>query len=110
MVRFYVLPPLEHFEHAVARFLNDWLPGLPAGPDAARRFLEAVVGEPNDDSAAYVVHREHLPDSGDLNADLIEGFGADDGDEAIEISWDGHKTGMKRHRIRAMGIPECRRG
>ena len=101
---------LEHFEQALSQFLNDWLPGVQVGPDAARTLLEAVVGEPNDDSAAFVIHREHLPGSGDLNADLVEGFGADDGDEAVEISWDGRKTEAKTQRIRVMGIPERGRG
>jgi len=110
MARFYVLPPLEHVELALSRFFADWLPGLPLGPAAARRMLEVLVGEPADDSAAFIVHRDHLPGSGNLIADLTQGFGAEDGDEAIEIAWDGRRTELKRHCVGALGIPEERCG
>lgn len=110
MAVFYVLPPKEHFEHAVAEFLKPWLPGCPVGPEAARALLAAVVGEPADDSSAFVVHREELPGLGDAVDDLVIGFGAECGDEAIEIVREGSRITAKRHRIPGLGIPELRRG
>jgi hypothetical protein len=89
MSTFYLLPPRPLLADRFAAFLRLLFPGLDW--DAARRpgltgALEAAVLEHDD---VYVVYREDLPEGQPLPQALAEAFGAEAGDEVVEV----HATG-----------------
>jgi hypothetical protein len=85
MATFFVIPPRECLEQAVAEFLGRVLPGLPAEPTVTDSLLAAVEFEANRAGDVYLVHREDLPGSRDVVNDLIDAFGAERGDTVVEI-------------------------
>jgi hypothetical protein len=85
MATFYVIPPRECLEQAVADFLARVLPGLPADPPVADALLAAVEFEANRSGDVFLVHREDLPGGRDVVSDLIAGFGAEPGDKVVEV-------------------------
>ena len=89
MSTFYLLPPRPLLADRFAAFLRGVFPGLDWG--AARRLsltgaLEAAVREHDE---VYVVYREDLPDGQPLPQALADAFGAEAGDEVVEV----HATG-----------------
>lgn len=103
MATFYVLPPRECLEQAAAEFAGRVFPGLiipPAAWDAVRDAVLAANPE------TYPVHREDLP-GGDVEADLCDGFGAEPGDDVVEV---GLAVGQVGPRVRrwavAAAVPE----
>lgn len=95
MATFYVLPPRECLEHALADFLARVLPGLPS--PQWDDFLALIV-RPD----VYFVHREDLPSHGNLHADLALCFGAEPGDVVLEI---GHATPTTKPQVRRSVLP-----
>ena len=92
MSTFFVLPPRECLEHAVAEFVARLLPGLSAPPAVAEALLAALEFEANRADDAFFVHREELAGSGDTAADLRDGFGAELGDRVIDIGFTGNDS------------------
>jgi hypothetical protein len=88
MSTFYLLPPRPLLADRFAAFLGGLFPGLDWG--AARPgltgALETAVGEHED---VYLVYREDLPDGQPLPQALADAFGAEPGDEVVEV----HATG-----------------
>jgi len=87
MSLFLVLPPRPVFakvlEHAVGKTLPG-VPGVPlasAGPELTEAVTEALSRQPD----LYVLFREDLQDDDDVPGSLREGFGAENGDEVIEL-------------------------
>jgi hypothetical protein len=85
MATFYLIPPRECLEQAVAEFLTRVLPGLPNDPSVADALLAAVEFEANRTGDVYLIHREDLPGGRDVVRDLVTGFGAEPGDAVVEI-------------------------
>ncbi len=81
MSTFYVLPPRECLEQAVADFLGRILPGLTV-PETLAEELLARMAESTPD--LFLLHREDLP-GGPLVGDLVESFGAEPGDRVVEV-------------------------
>jgi hypothetical protein len=86
MARFLILPAREIIEHSVAEFIGRLLPGhsVPAG------MWERIVRDVTENQASsgnepIVLHREDLLEEGDLIDSLVQGFGAEPGDEVTEI-------------------------
>ncbi len=86
MATFFVIPPRECLEQAVAEFLARVLPGLPTDPRVTESILAAIEFEANRADDVYLIHREDLPGLGRLERDLREGFGAEAGDQIVEVS------------------------
>jgi hypothetical protein len=91
---FYVLPPRPWLAERVAGLLQTFFPGL--GWDAERRAeltdLLGLFGVFVEDAEkarghadVYVVHREDLPAGEALDRALADGFGAEPGDEVVEV-------------------------
>lgn len=85
MSTFYVLPPRPQLGRRFADFLQAILPG-PEWRDANPAVLAETLGTalmqiPD----VYVLHREDLPDGEASPQSLVDGFGAAEGDEVIEI-------------------------
>ena len=81
MSTFYVLPPRRIVAERFGDFLKSMLPGdWPR--DNLADVLESLLLAHAD---VYVVWREDLPAGGHLMALLVQGYGAEDGDEVIEV-------------------------
>jgi len=95
MATFYVLPPRPFLGRCYATYLQTLFPGLTwddaVCPDLADH-LSSIAADRKD---VYIVHREELPEDEDLARGLADGFGAEPGDEVIEV-----RPGRDAHRWR----------
>lgn len=82
MATFYVLPPRECLELAVAEFVARLLPGVPA--TAAIDHLGSLLRQEAEPVDAYFVHREDLTGAA-VDQELTDGFGAEAGDRVVEF-------------------------
>jgi hypothetical protein len=83
MSTFYLLPPRPLLGERFAGFLGQLFPGL--SWDAGRwPELADVVGAAVRQPDVYLVHREELGDE-DPERALRDGFGAESGDEVVEV-------------------------
>ncbi len=102
MSTFYLLPPRPLLADRFAAYLRLLFPGLdwedrrPALTGA----LEAAVGEHAD---VYVVYREDLPDEQPLPQALADAFGAEPGDEVVEVHATGRPGEVSTRRWRMTG-------
>jgi hypothetical protein len=85
MSTFYVLPPRPVVGERFAGFLQLVFPGLqwdaPLRTHLADALGEAALSHPD----VYVVYREDLPSGESVARALVHAFGAEAGDEVIEI-------------------------
>lgn len=84
MATFYVLPPRECLEQAVAEFVGKLVPGLPVPAALCEQILTSVAESAGDAGGMYFIHREDLA-GGPVLADLADGFGAEPGDQVVEV-------------------------
>ncbi len=85
MSRFYLLPPRPDLGERFATFLRLFFPGLD-WDGAMRLNLADAFGDAagcHDD--VIVVYRDDLPAGETVTRALVDGFGAEPGDEVIEI-------------------------
>ncbi len=85
MAIFYLLPPRPFLGERFAGFLQAFFPGLDwdgaARAQLADIFGAAIAGRPD----VYVVYREDLPAGETPARALVDGFGAEAGDEVVEV-------------------------
>jgi hypothetical protein len=86
MAVFYVLPARPLLGECLARMLRPYVPGVAVSGEACSELVEALVAGSPDGDESYVIHREDLPESDDLNASLRDGFGAEAGDQVVQVS------------------------
>lgn len=85
MATFYLLPPRECLERAVADLFAKLLPGLPLPAESWERVAEQLgtaAGWAND---VFLVPRDELPDGAPAVA-LADAYGAEPGDRVVEVS------------------------
>lgn len=102
MATFYVLPPRECLEQAMADFLAGVLPGLYPPTTLWDDVLALVAKTPQ----VFVVHREDLSGDEDLHNDLVTCFGAEPGDTVLEIGLATKSTDARVRRSLVPPIPE----
>ena len=85
MSTFYVLPPRPLPARAYAEFLRGVLPGLNLARVTWGDLADTLSEMLRSQDDVYLVHREDLPDGEDTAAALADGFGAEAGDEVIEV-------------------------
>jgi hypothetical protein len=85
MSTFYVLPPRPHVGRSFAAFLQTWFPDLDWPRDAWADLAEALAAAAGDHPDVYVVYRDDLPEGEEPGRALADGFGAEEGDEVIEV-------------------------
>jgi hypothetical protein len=82
---FYLLPPRPLLGERIAQLLMTLLPGVCRsrfdGTDLTELLTRVLAGLPE----TYVVHREDLADDEDTSTALRHGFGAEPGDEVVEV-------------------------
>lgn len=85
MATFYLLPPRPYLGDRFAGFLQAFFPGLDWAvgerTQLADVFGAALVGR----SDIYLVFREDLPQGESPSRALVDGFGAEAGDEVVEV-------------------------
>ena len=99
MSTFYVLPPRECLEQNVSEFVARVLPGVSAPATLWEDLLGLLAAGCYE---TYFIHREDLPGEGDVADDLGAGFGAEPGDEAVEV---GLAAGSAPARVRRWMVP-----
>jgi hypothetical protein len=81
---FYLMPPRPFLGDRFAAFLQSFFPGLDW--DSSQRItLADVLGEAVGRGDVYVVFRDDLPREEPLVQALRDGFGAEGGDEVVEV-------------------------
>jgi hypothetical protein len=84
MSTFYVLPPRPLLGQRFSEFLTSMFPGLGWDRDVWTELGEALAAAAGSHPDVYVVFREDLPE-GELESHLVEQFGAEEGDEVVEV-------------------------
>jgi hypothetical protein len=82
---FYLLPPRPFLGQCFARFLQAFFPGLEWGDATWSELADTLATTTRTQDGVYVVYREELPDGEDVGRALADGFGAEPGDEVIEV-------------------------
>lgn len=85
MAIFYVLPPRVVLGNAVADLLANFFPGLDWRVEDRVRLAEVLGEGAESRPGVYVLFREDLPQGEPLPRALVDGFGAEVGDEVVEI-------------------------
>lgn len=86
MAVFYVLPSRPLLGECLARMLRPYVPGVSVSGEACSDLVESLVAGSPESDASYVIHKEDLPEGGDLNSSLRDGFGAEEGDQIVQVS------------------------
>jgi hypothetical protein len=82
---FYLLPPRPLLGERFAGFLQTFLPGLDWDSRGRLSLAEAITDAVRDHTDVFVVYREDLPEGEPPARALVDGFGAEAGDEVVEV-------------------------
>ncbi len=85
MSTFYLLPPRPYLGEHFASYLQGIFPGLYWDRTIWSNLAEGLAAAATCHAGVYVVYREELPDGEDPACALADGFGAEPGDEVIEL-------------------------
>jgi hypothetical protein len=101
MSTFYVLPPRPLFGDRLTSFLQTLLPGLDWDAGARTGLADAIADVAVSETDAFLVFRDDLPAGERIARALVDGFGAEEDDEVIEVRVGGRagETGIQRWRI-----------
>jgi hypothetical protein len=95
MATFYILPPRPFLGRCYAAYLQTLFPDLTWDDAALSELADCLSSIAADRQDVYVVFREELPEDDDVAQGLADGFGAEPGDEVIEV-----RVGRNVHRWR----------
>ena len=82
---FYVLPPRPLLAEHFTDYLRPLFPGLDFAPPARLNLTEVLAAAATCHPDVFVVFREELPDGETTRQALQDGFGAEEGDEVVEV-------------------------
>jgi hypothetical protein len=82
---FYLLPPRSVLGERLASFLHAILPGLDWDTATRSNLADAIEAAASVHENVYVVYREDLPAGEHPALSLTEGYGAEIGDEVVEV-------------------------
>jgi hypothetical protein len=85
MATFYLLPPRPYLGERFASFLQGIFPGLRWDRSVWANLTDGLAAAATYHPGVYVVYREELPEGEDPEQALADGFGAEPGDEVIEL-------------------------
>ena len=86
MAVFYVLPSRPLLGECLARMLRPYVPGVSVSGEACSDLVGSLVSGSPEGDASYVIHREDIPEGNDLSTSLRDGFGAEAGDQVVQVS------------------------
>ncbi|HEY7423174.1 MAG TPA: hypothetical protein VH682_02935 [Gemmataceae bacterium] len=100
---FYLMPPRPFLGDRFAAFLQTFFPGLD-WDSSERASLAELLGDAADGRQdVYVVYRDDLPRDEPPTQALVNGFGAEPGDEVVEVRPGGRPGEMIARRWRVSG-------
>lgn len=82
---FYLLPPRAMLGDRLAKFLQPLLPGLDWDSRMRLNLAEMVGAAAGAHPNVFIVYREELPAGESTDRALAHGYGAESGDEVVEI-------------------------
>ena len=82
---FYVLPPRPLLAEHFTAYLRGLFPGLDWESSSRLNLTEALTAAATCHPDVYVVFREELPAGESTRQALVNGFGAEEGDEVVEV-------------------------
>jgi hypothetical protein len=82
---FYLLPPRALVGQQFARFLHSYFPELDLATVSRAELAEFVSATAAQQPDLYVIFREDLPQNIELRRTLVDDFGAEPGDEVVEV-------------------------
>lgn len=85
MSTFYLLPPRPYLGERFASYLQGLFPGLRWDRAVWSNLADGLAAAATCQPGVYVVYREELPEGEDMERALADGFGAEPGDEVIEV-------------------------
>ncbi len=85
MATFYLLPPRACLEEALAQLLHRFLPGLPLPEEGWELVVDRLASAAHWPADVFLVPRDDLPEEEPLGEALIAAFGAEPGDQIIEV-------------------------
>ena len=100
MSTFYLLPPRPLLGDRFADFLITVLPGLDWDDTMRANLAEAIAAAATAHDDVHVVFRDDLPAGETPAAALADGFGAEAGDEVIEVRPAGSSSALTSRRWR----------
>jgi hypothetical protein len=86
MSTFYLLPPRALLGARFSDFFKTMFPGLEWSRSAWADIVETLSAMASRHPDVYVIHRDDLPEGEEPAQALANGFGAEVGDEVIEVS------------------------
>jgi hypothetical protein len=92
MSTFYVLPPRPFLGECFSGYLQALFPGLRWERSVWPGLADTLGQTAADQADTYVVYQEEIPDGADLTSCLADCFGAEPGDEVVEVRA-GHAPG-----------------
>jgi hypothetical protein len=92
---FFLLPPRPVLGQHFARYLGGFLPGLHWNEADRAALAEALGATAARQADVFVVFREDLPEGMELRQALVGDFGAEAGDEVVDVV----PSGVKRWHI-----------
>jgi hypothetical protein len=97
---FYLMPPRPFLGDRFADFLQNLFPGL-TWDSASRTSLAELLGDAaSEREGVYVIYREDLPREESPVQTLVDGFGAEVGDEVVEVRPGGRPGEINTRRWR----------
>ena len=85
MSTFYLLPPRAAVGERFSAYLQGLFPGLRWDRAVWSNLADGLAAAVTCHPGVYVVYREELPEGEDAERALTDGFGAEPGDEVIEL-------------------------
>jgi hypothetical protein len=82
---FYLLPPRPHLGQRFAEYLEGLFPGLTWDSGVWANLADGLAAAATARPDVFVVYREELPDGEEPARALADGFGAEPGDEVVEV-------------------------
>jgi hypothetical protein len=85
MSTFYLLPPRPSVGERFAGFLETFFPGLDWESTTWSNLADLLASATAGRTDVYLVYGEELPEGADRSEALRAAFGAEDGDEIVEV-------------------------
>jgi hypothetical protein len=82
---FYLMPPRPFLGDRLADFLHTLFPGLSWDSGQRLNLVELLAGTAGQRDDVFVIFREDLPRQDSALQALVDGFGAEAGDEVVEV-------------------------
>jgi hypothetical protein len=82
---FYLLPPRPLLGEHFAGYLRGLFPGLDWDAPTRLNLADALSAAASCHPHVHVVFREELPEGEPARRALVDGFGAEEGDEVVEV-------------------------